>query len=168
MIKPKREGGLGFKDIHGFNMSMLCKQAWRLLHNLDSLCAQVLWAKYLPGRSCLEAKQSHGMSYAWRSILRGIDLLKQGLIWRVGDGVDLNIWSDPWSMSRKPITPRGASLLSKVTELNDPNTGRWDTQLIRDTFWEEDAQLILAIPVHGGMENRAALEGLHPPTRTLV
>jgi hypothetical protein len=59
-------------------------------------------------------------------------------------------------MTRKPITPRGASLLSKVEELIDPVTGGWDTQLIRDTFWEEDAQLILAIPLHGGMENRAA------------
>ena len=27
MIKPKKEVGLGFKDIHGFNMAMLCKQA---------------------------------------------------------------------------------------------------------------------------------------------
>jgi hypothetical protein len=107
----------------------------------------------------LEAKPSHGMSYAWRSILKGFDLLKQGLIWRVGDGADLNIWSDPWiprGMTRKPITPRGASLLSKVEELIGPVTGGWDTQLIRDTFWEEDAQLILAIPLHGGMENRAA------------
>jgi len=59
-------------------------------------------------------------------------------------------------MSRKPITPKGANLLSKVTELIDPITGGWDTQLVPDTFWEEDAQLILAIPVHGGMENRAA------------
>jgi hypothetical protein len=43
-----------------------------------------------------------------------------------------------------------------VNELIDPTTGGWDIQLIRDIFWEEDAQLILAIPVHGGMENRAA------------
>jgi hypothetical protein len=142
MIKPKKEGGLGFRDIHGFNMAMLCKQAWRLLHNPESLCARVLRAKYFHGRSCLEATPRHGMSYTWRSILKGFDLLKQGLIRRVGDGEGLNIWSDPWvprSMSRRPITSRGANLLTMVNELIDPTTGGWDIQLICDIFWEEDA-----------------------------
>lgn len=159
MIKPKAEGGLGFRDIHGFNMAMLCKQAWRLLHNQESPCARVLQAKYFPGQSCLQARPIQGMSYTWRSILKGFDLLKQGLIWRIGDGTNLRIWSDPWiprSMSRKPITPRGSNLMSYVAELMDPYTGSWDEQMVRDTFWEEDAQLILAIPIHAGMQNRPA------------
>lgn len=99
------------------------------------------------------------MSYTWRSILRGVCLLKKGLIWRVGHGNDLSIWTDPWlprDMSRRPITPKGTSLLRNVADLLDPATGSWDSQLVRDTFWEEDANLILAIPVHEGMDNKAA------------
>ena len=99
------------------------------------------------------------MSYTWRSILKGFDLLKQGLIWRVGDGEGLNIWSDPWiprNMSRKPITPKGGNLISKVNELIHPITGMWDSQLVQDTFWWEDARLILAILVHERLANRAA------------
>jgi hypothetical protein len=37
-------------------------------------------------------------------------------------------------------------LLSKVSELLDPVTGSWDTELIKDIFWEEDVVNILAIP----------------------
>jgi len=43
-----------------------------------------------------------------------------------------------------------------VDELINPVTRGWDIQLVHDTFWEEDAQLILSIPVHGGMENNKA------------
>jgi hypothetical protein len=47
---------------------------------------------------------------------------------------------------RRPITPKGRSLLTKVSDLIDPVSGTWDEQLVMDTFWPEDAQIILAIP----------------------
>lgn len=68
---PKHDGGLGFRDIHAFNMAMLAKQAWRLLTWPDSLCAQILKAKNFPTRSVLEETLRSGMSYIWRKILSG-------------------------------------------------------------------------------------------------
>jgi hypothetical protein len=64
--------------------------------NPDSLCAQVLAAKYFPDGDVLRAKPKEGMSYTWWSILSGIDLLKKGIIWRVGDGSNIKIWQDAW------------------------------------------------------------------------
>ena len=48
MCIPKERGGMGFRDIHSFNLAMLAKQCWRLIENFGSLCAQVLRAKYYP------------------------------------------------------------------------------------------------------------------------
>jgi hypothetical protein len=55
MMKPKGEGGLGFRDVHAFNLAMLAKQCWRLWQFPDSLCARVLKAKYYTATSVLEA-----------------------------------------------------------------------------------------------------------------
>jgi hypothetical protein len=154
--KDKKDGGLGFRDIHAFNLAMLAKQCWRLWNRPESLCAKILKVKYYANSTILEAKPKRGMSYTWKSIPRGLDVIKMGMIWRVGDGRNLKIWSDPWiprDLSRHPITPRGGSILSNVDDLIDPGTGSWDVELVRDIFWEEDAQLILALPVNEGRDN---------------
>lgn len=100
-----------------------------------------------------------GLSYSWRSILHGIDLLKKGVIWRLGDGCNINIWNDPWlprEWSRRPKTPRGQNLVTQV--IIDPLTGDWDREMVRDIFWEDDVKLILALPIH---ENRSNVLAWH-------
>jgi hypothetical protein len=85
-----------------------------------------------------------------------VGLLKERLIWRAGNGVDINIWDDAWLIrdgSRQPITPRGHSLLTKVNELINPHTGQWDEILVRDTFWEMDANIILSTPIRDDFED---------------
>ena len=117
---------------------MLAKQSLRFLLNPDSLCARVLGAKYFPDGDVLAAGPCRNMSYTWRSILKGVEVLKIGVIWRVGDGRRIRIWDDPWiprEWTRRPITPRRRNILVHVDELIDPSTGQWDEQLIRQTFW---------------------------------
>ena len=91
LSEPKSEGGLGFRDLHIFNMGMLARQGWRRLQEPDSLVGRVLRAKYFPDGSILDVVASPGISYTWRSILKGVELLKEGLIWRVGDGEGISV-----------------------------------------------------------------------------
>jgi hypothetical protein len=81
MCVPKKQGGMGFRDIHCFNLAMLAKQVWRLIQQPDSLCAQVLRAKYYPSGNILKAGPKHGSSYTWQSIVAGIHVFKRGHIW---------------------------------------------------------------------------------------
>jgi hypothetical protein len=118
----------------------------------------VLKAKYYLNGDPLQASEKTSISYSWRSILRGFGALKEGLILRVGDGTRINIWSDPWlpnGVTRRPITPKGRTLLNKVSELIDPYTGNgnWDEELVHEIFWEEDMQYILSIPVKQGYDD---------------
>lgn len=148
--KPKVEGGLGFRNLHYFNLAMLARQAWRILQNPCSLCTQVLAAKYFPDGSILEAKPMKGISYSWRSILKGVQLLKKGIIWRVGNGENIRVWEDPWiprGSTRKISSPKGRNLIGRVSELINPITNQWDADLIKQTFWPEDANIILQIPI---------------------
>lgn len=159
MCRRKDEGGLGYRDLHLFNLAMLARQGWRILQNPDSLCARLLVAKYGVDGSILNAKEGPGVSYSWRSILRGIEALQKGLIWRVGDGTQIRIWEDPWvqnAVTRRPITPRGQTLLTRVEELLDPVTGTWDELMVREVFWEEDVPQILATKTNPGHDDRIA------------
>jgi hypothetical protein len=95
MCIPKNEGGMGFRDLHCFNQAMLAKQCWRLLSDPDSLCAQILRAKYYRDGKILRAGPTKGASFTWQSIVTCLQTFKRGQIWRVvGDGSDINIWED--------------------------------------------------------------------------
>lgn len=82
--------------------------------------------------------------------MAGVNLIRRGHIWRVGNGEKINIWKDAWipqSPTKKVLTNRGSHLLSRVSDLIDPATGDWDVQLLHQTFWQIDVQRILAIPL---------------------
>jgi hypothetical protein len=51
----KEKGGLGFRDLEFFNLALLAKQGWWLIHNLESLVAKIMRTKYYPSGTFLEA-----------------------------------------------------------------------------------------------------------------
>ena len=75
LIQPKSAGGMGFKDLALFNDALLAKQAWRLLHNKESLLHKVFKSKFFPTCSFMEAPDDLNGSYAWRSLLKGREVL---------------------------------------------------------------------------------------------
>ena len=85
LCKPKSLGGMGFRDFQKFNDAMLSKQVWRLLANEDSLFYRFFKAKIFPMGCILEAKEGTG-SFAWKSILKGREIIQKGMLWRVGNG----------------------------------------------------------------------------------
>lgn len=69
---------------------------WRLHNVRDSLLHKVLKARYFNHSEAMEAYRGYDPSYSWRSLWGGKALLKDGISWRVGNVMDINVWSDPW------------------------------------------------------------------------
>ena len=83
---PKSEGGMGFKELSFFNEALLAKQTRCLLQNKNSLFYRVFKTRFFLDCSIMEAKEGHGGSYAWKSILKGRSVIERGAKWRVGNG----------------------------------------------------------------------------------
>lgn len=96
LCKQKNIGGMGFRDIHAFNMALLAKQGWRLQKNHESLFYKVFKEKYFPKGDILNADLGSNPSYAWRSVWNAPQILRDGMRWLVGNGRRIEIWKDKW------------------------------------------------------------------------
>ena len=88
---PKDSGGLGFRDLHDFNIALLAKQLWRLIHYPNSLLARVLKGRYYNHTSPLEDRRTYSPSYGWRSIMAAKPLLISGLRKTIGTDRDTRV-----------------------------------------------------------------------------
>lgn len=96
MAVPKGKCGLGMKQLHHFNISLLAKQGWRILTNPETLVARVFKACYFPKKDFLQAMLGNNPSYIWHNILAGQSVIRNGVGRRVGNGRSTSIWKDPW------------------------------------------------------------------------
>lgn len=151
MCLPKSMGGLGFRDLKCFNQAMLAKQAWRLLNDTNSLLHSVLKARYFKNGDFIDARRGYDPSYTWRSIWGSKSLLLDGLKWRVGNGLDIGVWEEAWlpgeGTSLVPTPNLNFDSELRVSDLIDTNVGAWNEETVREIFNEEEAALILDIPV---------------------
>lgn len=126
LCRHKNQGGMGLKDLTLFNEAMLAKLAWRLLHDDSSLFYKVFKARFFPTGTILDAKDSVSASYAWKSTLKGRDVIQKGALWRVGDGQQIRIWGDNWlpPKGKAKVTPpqiHGQGNSSVAVLINESN-----------------------------------------------
>ena len=151
LCKPKAYGGIGFKQLHHFNVAMLGKQGWRLLSQPDSLVARILKSRYHPLTSFGKATVGSNPSYAWRSIMAAHHVITQGSRIQIGNGLQTTIGGSPWlpDLDHGYVTTPlpDAIINAPVSSLMLPGQRNWDLDALTDIFNEKDRGLITQIPL---------------------
>ncbi|GAU27143.1 hypothetical protein TSUD_104520 [Trifolium subterraneum] len=147
----KAYGGLGFRNLHLFNMAMVAKQGWKFATNPNSLVARVYKARYFPNSTFFASHLGNNPSYAWRSIWKSRQVLMNGCRWRIGDGTKINVTNEPWlrmedgKWMQSPQDHEVSNLY--VNQLMLPNEKVWDSNKIHTLFSSNVANSILAVPL---------------------
>ncbi|XP_042980101.1 uncharacterized mitochondrial protein AtMg00310-like [Carya illinoinensis] len=150
---------MGFRSFKSFNLALLAKQGWNILTKPESLPAQILKQKYYGQGSFLAAKMEHRPSLVWRSLKAGIGILKEGLLWKVGNEAKIKIWEDRW-LPRPHFLYSNSdrnenSAETRVDELIDLVLRKWDENILHNLFSQDSVDIIKTIPISlGGREDR--------------
>ena len=90
-------------------------------------------------------------SYAWMSILKARDLVRQGSAWRIGDGKKVLIRGDKWiprQQTGRVISPqKHLPCNAKVCALIDEDCPKWIENRVKAEFLPFEAEAVLSIPL---------------------
>lgn len=97
---PKYLGGWGLKNIFQFSKDLAAKVGWCLL-STTSLWTGLVWHKYIAPTSLFDwirapKRRESGMLVIWKAVLASLDVIRLGLVWKVGNGRSVHIGIDPW------------------------------------------------------------------------
>ncbi|WVZ62096.1 hypothetical protein U9M48_011881 [Paspalum notatum var. saurae] len=86
-------------------------------------------------------------SPSWKAIVHGLELVKKGVVWRIGSGDKIRIWRDPWLPREFSFRPMGKIRpcgLKWVEQLIDKSRMTWKEDNVQKYFSSSDCE----VPVH--------------------
>jgi hypothetical protein len=154
ICRPKKDGGLGIRDVRIMNLSLLAKWRWKLLVEGNEVWRRVVVARYgsdVVGNLNLAVDAlRNGTSGWWRDLCR-LDVdggwLKHVVEKRLGNGSTIRFWKDVWvaGQSLQELFPRlfGISTQKEamISDVGwwDNGVWRWGLMWRRNFFvWEEN------------------------------
>lgn len=148
---------MGLRNFNDLNDALLAKQCWRLIHNLNSLWAMVLKARYFSHCSFFNAKCGSMAYWAWHSLLVDRDLLMKGSHWQVMDDCFVCLWLDR-CLPTIPLghpNPGSVSVTrdTRVASLLSSSTCSWDISFLQPFLSVKEQTAILATPIGNPMTN---------------
>ena len=135
ICKPKICGGLSFRLFNEINTALLAKLGWKLATGERSLWADQFRGKYLRSESFFNYSPGKNISMVWRGILSAKKALLKGACFKIGNGLAINPWTEPWIPWIEgfiPNTKEGidCKVWSRVADLRLPDGSDWNVDLL--------------------------------------
>jgi hypothetical protein len=98
LLKPRKAGGWGLKNLFTFNSALLASSFWRAIQH-DSIWNHIIKDKYMGSRSLLTwlRKPSILQNWAspfWKGMVGSSQVILHWLRWKPGTGIDIRLGSD--------------------------------------------------------------------------
>ncbi|KAL0409483.1 UNVERIFIED_CONTAM: hypothetical protein Sradi_1882700 [Sesamum radiatum] len=130
VCKPTEEGGLGIRSVLLMNQALILKQVWRILQE-DPRSIWVAWVlRHRLRHQTVWTFNVASAPWLWKKLIKICSLLKDGLVYRVGDGGKFKLWHDIWH-PRGPLIrtfPRGPIITGLPSDsflMTVMNRGQW-------------------------------------------
>ncbi|KAK9992584.1 hypothetical protein SO802_027569 [Lithocarpus litseifolius] len=104
----------------------------------------------------MDAELGHNPSFMWRSLLAARDLIREGSLWKIGNGQSVQVNCNKW-LPHPPLFKPGANTHMKVADLIHHRTMQWNRPLLQATFMQSTQKDILRIP----LSNTHAMDRLY-------
>ena len=95
VCSSKRIGGLGIKDLHKQNISLLIKWWWKL-EIKDGLWQQIILARYFKNKTVANIRSRFSDSPCWKAIMKVKETYMAGRAGKVNSGNLARVWHEPW------------------------------------------------------------------------
>ncbi|CAM8995263.1 unnamed protein product [Rhodiola kirilowii] len=135
LCEDKEHGGLGFKDLKLLNLAFLAKQGWRLYSDPNLLISKVLKARYYHNTDLFSASVGSRPSPSWRSIHKGLDLLRAGCAYN-NDGTAYWTHSDTSTYSIRSGYNLSLAIKKRCTTVAGESSNPSQTKSFWKTFWK--------------------------------
>jgi hypothetical protein len=146
---PKEDGGLGFRRMHEFNLSLTTKLGWKLLSNTGCLWVNQLQKKYIKYGNFISSLNPSSALWLWKGIQKIKPFIFAGACLMDSQSSSSSIWSSNWVLSLPSFKPipkfpfnRNIQAL-QIRDLIEPLLAHWKAPAIYSLFDSTSAQEIL-------------------------
>ncbi|XP_078157456.1 uncharacterized protein LOC144553231 [Carex rostrata] len=111
------------------------KMVWKIAQGSNSPRAQVLRAKYYPRSEFWPSTRTYHCTKLWRNIIQIKAALRNHIMWELGSGQGVTVFSEPWFPQWQEFEALNAlQRRTTVSSLICQESGTWDFQKLEQLF----------------------------------